>query len=253
MSYDDFYIGDGHLKPGKELIIRTSAGSERVEEIAELVKLPRETVIAKLEASIEAEKKAVKMLSDAVADEWEPHARATAELMGALEYLRTLPAKHSSNKWIDNGGFYDYRISNMVYVMRIHAYEKTERVNGKYEVTGWYVSWSIYLNCPQQNSYGSRIAGQDKKLYRDKVAAVKYLQGRCEEYSPLFAALSPPIPEKYADHFKVNGVLLPGYIIDGEQTHAKVLLELEEELAPSSTPTKAKDMKHRHMGQSHTR
>ncbi len=29
--------------------------------------------------------------------------------------------------------------------------------------------------------------------------------------------VSPPIPPEYAEHFKVNGQLLPGYAIEGEE------------------------------------
>ena len=256
MSYDTIstiYIGNGRLIPGKQLTIDDSTNSGCADTVAELVKLPEETIKERLEASIEAEKLAVKKLSDAVADEWAPHARATTELREALEYLRTRPVKHTSNQWINEGGFYDYRISNMVYVMHIQAWEKTEfdHSTKKSNVTGWYVTWSVYLN--YYESYRKTIAEQQKKLYRDMAAAVKYLEGRCKEYSHLFTAISPPVPEEYAEYFKVNGVLLPGYIIAGEQTHAKVLLELEEELAPSPASTKVQDTKHRHMGQSHIR
>ena len=33
----------------------------------------------------------------------------------------------------------------------------------------------------------------------------------------MFTEISPPIPTEYTDHFKINGVLLPGYTIQGEE------------------------------------
>ena len=47
----------------------------------------------------------------------------------------------------------------------------------------------------------------------------KYLNGRIKAYAHLFTEVSPPVPPEYADHFKVNGLLLPGYAVEGmEQT-----------------------------------
>lgn len=45
----------------------------------------------------------------------------------------------------------------------------------------------------------------------------KYLNGRIKAYQHLFTEVSPPIPPEYAEHFKVNGQLLPGYAIEGEE------------------------------------
>lgn len=33
----------------------------------------------------------------------------------------------------------------------------------------------------------------------------------------MFAEISPPIPQKYEQHFMVNDVLLPGYKIEGQE------------------------------------
>ena len=45
----------------------------------------------------------------------------------------------------------------------------------------------------------------------------KYLNGRIKAYQHLFTEVSPPIPPEYAEHFKVNGQLLAGYAIEGEE------------------------------------
>lgn len=44
----------------------------------------------------------------------------------------------------------------------------------------------------------------------------KYLAGRIKAYDRLFTETMPPIPKEYAEPFKVNGLLLPGYAIEGE-------------------------------------
>ncbi|MEE0640820.1 MAG: antirestriction protein ArdA, partial [Acutalibacteraceae bacterium] len=44
----------------------------------------------------------------------------------------------------------------------------------------------------------------------------KYLNGRIKAYDRLFTEISPPIPQEYADYFKVNGMLMPDYTIEGE-------------------------------------
>ena len=44
----------------------------------------------------------------------------------------------------------------------------------------------------------------------------KYLAGRIKAYDRLFIETVPPVPKEYAEPFKVNGLLLPGYVIEGE-------------------------------------
>ena len=44
----------------------------------------------------------------------------------------------------------------------------------------------------------------------------KYLAGRIKAYDRLFTETMPPVPKEYAEPFKVNGLLLPGYAIEGE-------------------------------------
>ncbi len=80
----------------------------------------------------------------------------------------------------------------------------------------WHLTWSLIYNSPVQ---GNRIQidGQTKKRFPDKAAMEKYLQGRIKAYSHLFTELSPPIPKDRVPLFSVNGQLLPGYRIEGQE------------------------------------
>ena len=78
------------------------------------------------------------------------------------------------------------------------------------------LSWNIYTNSP--HGYGqAKIAGQDRKVFADRAAMEKYLNGRIKAYEKLFTEISPAIPQEYAEQFKVNGQLLPGYTVEGEE------------------------------------
>ena len=73
----------------------------------------------------------------------------------------------------------------------------------------------VYTNSPSRTQ--AKIAGQDRKVFTDKAAMEKYLNGRIKAYDRLFTEISPPIPQEYADYFKVNGMLMPDYTIEGEE------------------------------------
>lgn len=57
----------------------------------------------------------------------------------------------------------------------------------------------------------------------------KYLNGRIKAHQHLFTEISPPIPKEYADYFKVNGLLLPGYTVEGEEPRQAAELPKQEE------------------------
>ena len=103
--------------------------------------------------------------------------------------------------------------------MSHNTWERTKynRETGKSEPEAWYVTWDVYVRCPGNRSNSLHIAGQNHKRYTDKAAAEKYIEGRIRAYSHLFTEISPPIPQIYAEYFKVNGLLLPGYTIEGQQ------------------------------------
>ena len=147
---------------------------------------------------------------------WEAQAGQTLAIDKAIEYVRTPTVQHTSNQWeaADNDR---HIISNSVYQMRYHSYEHTRYDREKEQSVpyAWTLSWSVYTNSP--HGYGkAKTAGQEKK-FADKAAMKKYLNGRIKAYQHLFTEISPPIPKEYADHFKVNGQLLPGYTIEGEE------------------------------------
>ena len=140
----------------------------------------------------------------------------TRFLEKAIEYVQTPPVKHTSNKWEKTD--YEWQLrSNAVYQMRYHVYENTryDRQAQKSVPYSWSLTWSVYTNGPNHGQ-NVKIAGQERKTFSDKAAMEKYLAGRIKAYDRLFTETMPPVPKEYAEPFKVNGLLLPGYAIEGE-------------------------------------
>lgn len=65
----------------------------------------------------------------------------------------------------------------------------------------------------------------------------KYLNGRIKAHDHYFTEISPAIPKEYADCFKVNGCLLPGYTIEGEEPAKAAALPTQEEAAQPQQTT----------------
>ena len=125
--------------------------------------------------------------------------------------------KHTANKWQDEDND-RHTISNRVYKMSYHVYENTryDKAAQKSIPYSYTLSWNIYTNSP--HGYGqAKIAGQDRKVFADRAAMEKYLNGRIKAYEKLFTEISPAIPPEYAEQFRVNGQLLPGYTVEGEE------------------------------------
>lgn len=141
-------------------------------------------------------------------DEWTSVAKEVALVKAAKEYLDAPEATNTNNCWIYEKVFCtEYQsISNYVYQMFFTIDENTVL---KYCI----VSWSFCLNS-QSEFKNVMIAGQSRKKYTDKDKAYAYVEGRKKAYSKYFTEEYPPIPKKYAEHFKKNGVLLPGYTIE---------------------------------------
>ena len=147
---------------------------------------------------------------------WEQQAGNTRFLEKAIEYVQTPPVKHTSNKWAKTE--YEWQLrSNAVYQMRYHVYENTryDRQAQKSVPYSWSLTWSVRTNGPNHEQ-NVKIAGQERKTFSDKAAMEKYLAGRIKAYDRLFTEPAPPVPKEYAEPFKVNGLLLPGYVIEGE-------------------------------------
>ena len=134
-----------------------------------------------------------------------------------LEYVRTPHVQHTANEWQTTEHNRHIR-SNRVYQMNYHIYENTRYDREKQQSVpySYSLTWGVYTNSPNRNGQ-AKIAGQDRKVFTDKAAMEKYLNGRIKAYDRLFTEISPPIPQEYADYFKVNGMLMPDYTIEGEE------------------------------------
>jgi len=188
---------------------------EQTADLSGLTALPLEQLQALREEYAAAEQAAFEALQEQAAA-WDEQAGKTLAIDKAIEYVRIPEATHTANQW--EATDYGKHISNRVYQMRYHISENTryDREKEKSIPYSWTLSWSIYTNSP--HNYGqAKIAGQERKVFADKAAMEKYLNGRIKAYQHLFTEVSPPIPPEYAEHFKVNGQLLPGYSIEGEE------------------------------------
>lgn len=185
-------------------------------DIAPYVSLPPEQLHAMREESAAAEQAIFNDLSSRAAA-WEEQVGKTLLLDKAIEYTRTTVVQHTSNEW-QKGEYDRYTRSNRVYQMNYHIYENTRYDREKQQSVpySYSLTWGVYTNSPNRNGQ-AKIAGQDRKVFSDKAAMEKYLNGRIKAYDRLFTEISPPIPQEYAEHFKVNGMLLPDYTIEGEE------------------------------------
>jgi len=183
-------------------------------EIAPYVSLPLEQLHAMREESAAAEQAIFNDLSSRAAA-WEEQAGRTLLLDKTLEYVRTPHVQHTANEWRENE-YNRHTRSNRVYQMNYYIYENTryDKEAQKSIPYSWTLTWSVRTNSPSRTQ--AKIAGQDRKVFTDKAAMEKYLNGRIKAYDRLFTEISPPIPQEYADYFKVNGMLMPDYTIEGE-------------------------------------
>ncbi|HBF0312740.1 TPA: antirestriction protein ArdA [Clostridioides difficile] len=164
---------------------------------------------------------------------WEEQAGKTLLLDKAIEYARTPTAEHTANQW-EQPDEYRHVRSNMVYKMDYRISENTryDKAAGQSIPYSYTLSWSVYTNSPDGYNQ-AKIAGQSKKVFADMEALEKYLNGRIKAYNHLFTELSPPIPQEYAEHFRVNGQLLPGYTVEGEEPEQPGQDTRQAEAAPT--------------------
>ena len=184
-------------------------------EIAPYASLPIAQLLSMRSESAAAEQAIFDDLKERAAA-WEEQAGRTLLLDKTLEYVRTPHVQHTANEWQKNE--YDrYTRSNRVYQMNYYIYENTryDKEAQKSIPYSWTLTWSVRTNSPSRTQ--AKIAGQDRKVFTDKAAMEKYLNGRIKAYDRLFTEISPPIPQEYADYFKVNGMLMPDYTIEGEE------------------------------------
>ena len=166
--------------------------------------------------AVSGEKKVFEQLKE-LAEVWEQKASLTMLIDRALSYKRVPQVEHTSNQWQQSHYRDTEIISNMVYKMSVSLHEDNHYDNdtGQFVSDAWIVTWGVSLNTPDEYRT-KKIAGQDRKRFSDKDAALKYIDGRKKAYAHLFTEISPPIPERYADRFSKNGLLLPGYVVDGK-------------------------------------
>ena len=166
--------------------------------------------------AISGEKKVFEQLKK-LAEVWEQKASLTMLIDRALSYKRVPQVEHTSNQWQQSHYRDTEIVSNMVYKMSVSLHEDNHYDNdtGQFVPDAWIVTWGVSLNTPDEYRT-KKIAGQDRKRFSDKDAALKYIDGRKKAYAHLFTEISPPIPERYADRFSKNGLLLPGYVVEGK-------------------------------------
>lgn len=234
-KYYGVFDYDDELTPGVELKIGHTVVQDFLGEqldLTPIIGLGSEVLSKAREQSIEAEKMIFSKIRDSIR-EWERQAAITKTYSRALEYLNTHAVSHTSNQWIHEDYHDRDTISNMVYEMSVSVWEETkyDRAAQESVPVAWYVTWDLDMRSPK-HGHCVEIAGQRRKRYTDKAAAEKYIEGRKKAFAHYFKEISPPIPQKYAEYFKVNGVLLPGYTIEGQEpeqstkTAAEIISEI---------------------------
>lgn len=229
MSYSSYDHDD--LEPASTMRIERRIYFESGKaDLSEMVKLPLAELLSLRAESAAAEQEVFDRLKEQ-ATAWEEQAGRTLFLDKALEYARTLPVTHTANQW-EAPDEYRHIRSNMVYQMDYSISENTryDSAAPKSVPYSWTLRWSLRTNAP--GSYQqAKIAGQDRKVFSSREELDKYLNGRIKAHEHYFTEISPAIPKEYADYFKVNGCLLPGYTIEGEEPAKAAELPAQEETA----------------------
>ena len=236
MSYSSYDHDD--LEPASTMRIERRIYFESGKaDLSEAVKLPLAELLSLRAESAAAEQEVFDRLKEQAAA-WEEQAGRTLFLDKALEYARTLPVTHTANQW-EAPDEYRHIRSNMVYQMDYSISENTryDSAAQKSIPYSWTLRWGLYTNAPHGNQR-EKIAGQDRKVFASREELDKYLNGRIKAHEHYFTEISPAIPKEYADCFKVNGCLLPGYTIEGEEPAKAAELPAQEETAqPQQTTT----------------
>ena len=235
MSYSSYDHDD--LEPASTMRIERRIYFESGKaDLSEAVKLPLAELLSLRAESAAAEQEVFDRLKEQ-ATAWEEQAGRTLFLDKALEYARTLPVTHTANQW-EAPDEYRHIRSNMVYQMDYSISENTryDSAAQKSVPYSWTLRWSLRTNAP--GSYRqAKIAGRDRKVFASREELDKYLNGRIKAHDHYFTEISPAIPKEYADCFKVNGCLLPGYTIEGEEPAKAAALPTQEEAAQPQQTT----------------
>ena len=235
MSYSSYDHDD--LEPASTMRIERRIYFESGKaDLSEMVKLPLAELLSLRAESAAAEQEVFDRLKEQ-ATAWEEQAGRTLFLDKALEYARTLPVTHTANQW-EAPDEYRHIRSNMVYQMDYSISENTryDSAAQKSVPYSWTLRWGLYTNAPHGNPM-EKIAGQERKVFSSREELDKYLNGRIKAHDHYFTEISPAIPKEYADCFKVNGCLLPGYTIEGEEPAKAAALPTQEEAAQPQQTT----------------
>ena len=235
MSYSSYDHDD--LEPASTMRIERRIYFESGKaDLSEMVKLPLAELLSLRAESAAAEQEVFDRLKEQAAA-WEEQAGRTLFLDKALEYARTLPVTHTANQW-EAPDEYRHIRSNMVYQMDYSISENTryDSAAQKSVPYSWTLRWGLYTNAPHGNPM-EKIAGQERKVFSSREELDKYLNGRIKAHDHYFTEISPAIPKEYADCFKVNGYLLPGYTIEGEEPAKAAALPTQEEAAQPQQTT----------------
>ena len=233
MSYSSYDHDDLELASTMRIERRIYFESGKA-DLSEMVKLPLAELLSLRAESAAAEQEVFDRLKEQAAA-WEEQAGRTLFLDKALEYARTLPVTHTANQW-EAPDEYRHIRSNMVYQMDYSISENTryDSAAQKSVPYSWTLRWGLYTNAPHGNPM-EKIAGQDRKVFANREELDRYLNGRIKAHDHYFTEISPAIPKEYADCFKVNGCLLPGYTIEGEEPAKAAALPTQEEAAQPQT------------------
>lgn len=233
MSYSSYDHDDLELASTMRIERRIYFESGKA-DLSEMVKLPLAELLSLRAESAAAEQEVFDRLKEQAAA-WEEQAGKTLFLDKALEYARTLPVTHTANQW-EAPDEYRHIRSNMVYQMDYSISENTryDSTAKKSVPYSWTLRWGLYTNAPHGNQR-EKIAGQDRKVFANREELDRYLNGRIKAHDHYFTEISPAIPKEYADCFKVNGCLLPGYTIEGEEPAKAAELPAQEETAQPQT------------------
>ena len=181
------------------------------EETTSLISKGKDELNRMLDILKQQEEIRFQLCKDAV-DDWVKVAKEISIVQLALGYLNKSESevKHTNNTWVRNEYCWGYIeiISNRVYKMWIKFHDLSYGGNNEYRV-----SWHFGVKHPQED-VTVVIKNQTDKKYTDKEKAFKYIEGRKKAYSKYFTEVNPVVPKDYAEYFKVNGVLLPDYVVE---------------------------------------
>lgn len=193
--------------------------TEVAEAIQQLSLMDPEWLKAELESSTRLEDTIAADAADTFS-RWVSQAKVSKLLQSANEVIEAKRPDHSGYKWdiYSIGDRTTHNISNAVYKMMIEA-QVGDRYFRKTSMTlpEWVVTWRIGINgiyeYIQRTNISCLFAGGQKK-FTDKERAEKYIEAVKAQNTHYFEVENPAVPQKSAQFFMVNGVLLPGYSVE---------------------------------------